>query len=273
MANPNELFANMYRIFGLTSNPFLDALKGNVASNTSNASSISASNELFANMYRNFGLTSHPFLDALKGNVAQNTSDASSIPANLVGMSDMDEAMRQNLQQQLQFMRLIVSCTLESTEKLMELNLTAARTSIQENSTLATQVLESKSATDLQAIFAALPQATSTKAFAYGHHLTSITADACTGIAQSIHTQVPHIADRMASLIDLASRNMPAGSENVVALAKTAIATAGSSYEKAAKTAEHAAHTIQENAETVVNNAVERTAKATTGNNAGGGSH
>jgi len=272
MANPNELFANMYRNFGLPSNPFLDALKGNVAQNTPDASSIAATNELFVNMYRNFGLLSNPFLDALKGNMAQNTSDASSIPANLVGMSDMGETMQQNLQQQLQFMRLMVSCTLESTEELVELNLAAVRTSIQENSTLATQVLGSKSATDLQAIFAALPQATSTKAFAYGHHLTSITANACTEIARSIHTQIPQITDRMTSLIDQASRNMPSGSENFMAMTKTAIAKAASDYEQAVKSAEQAAHTIEENAETIINTAVERAAK-TTDNNASRRSH
>jgi len=230
-------------------------------------------NELFSNMYRNFGFISNPFLEAMKGSMSSDAPTVSSMPENPVDRTDIAETVRQNLEDQLNLISSITSCTLASTEKLVELNLNAVRTSVQENSTLASQVLASKSATDLQTIFAALPQATSTKAFAYGHHLTSITADACTGIAQSIHTQVPHIADRMASLIDLASRNMPAGSENVVALAKTAIATAGSSYEKAAKTAEHAAHTIQENAETVVNNAVERTAKATTGNNAGQGAH
>ena len=266
MANPNELVENMFRHFGFPSNPFLEALKSNVASNTSNASSIPSSNEFFANMYRNFGLTSNPFLDALKGNVAQNTSDASSIPANLVGMSDMAETVRQNVEQQLKFMSSITSCTLESTEKLVELNLNAVRTSIQENSTLATQVLESKSATDLQGIFAALPQATSTKAFAYGHHVTSITANACTEIARSIHTQIPQITDRMTSLIDQASRNMPSGSENFIAMTKAMIAKAGSDYEQAAKSAEHAAHNIEENAETIVNTAVERAAK-TTGNN------
>ena len=186
-------------------------------------------------MFRNFGLTSNPFLDALKGNVASNTSDASGSPGKFVGMSDMAETMRQNLHDELKFMSSIASCSLESTEKLVELNLNAVRTSIQENSTLATQVLASKSATDLQAIFAALPQATSTKAFAYGHHLTSITANACTEIARSIHTQIPQITDRMTSLIDQASRNMPAGSENFIAMTKTVIQRLVQGYEQAAK--------------------------------------
>jgi hypothetical protein len=122
-------------------------------------------------------------------------------------------------------------------------------------------VFASNPTTDLQTIFAALPQATSTKAIAYSHHLAGITADACTEIARSSHTQLTQITDRMMNLIDHASKSMPAGTENVVALTKSAIATAGSGVEQAVKTAEQAAHTIQESAETIVNDAVQRNAR------------
>ena len=223
-------------------------------------------NESFMNMFRNFGFINNPFLDALKGGMHPTKAETPSMSANPAGTSDMAETLRLNLQGQVELMSSIASCALVSTGKLAELNLNALRASIQENSTLATQLLALKSTTDLQTIFAALPQATSTKAVAYGHHLTSITADACTEIAQSTHTQVEQITDRMTKLIDQASRNLPAGSENVVAMTKSAIATAGSGYEQVVKTAEQAAHTIQENAETIVNNAVEMTAK-TTGSN------
>ena len=223
-------------------------------------------NELFTNIFRNFGVINNPFFDALKGGMPATAQQTPSMPENPPGTADMAETLQQNLQDQAKHMNSITSCALTSTQKLVELNLNAARTSILENSTLATQVLASKSTTDLQAIFAALPQATSTKAIAYGHHLTSITADACTEIARSTHMQVTQMTDRMTKLIDQVSRNLPAGSENVVALTKSAIARAGSGYEQVVKTAEQAAHTIQENAETIVNNAVQSTAKTTGGN-------
>lgn len=229
-------------------------------------------NELFTNMFRNFSFMNNPFLEALKTGMPQTTAGTPGVPANTINTSEFAETFRQHLQDQVKLMNSITSCALASTEKLVELNLNAARTSIQENSTLASQVLASNSTTDLQTIFSALPQATSTKAVAYGHHLTSITADACTEIARSTHTQIAQITDRMTRLIDQASKNMPAGSENVVALTKSAIATAGSGYEQVVKTAEQAAHSIQENAETIVNTAVERTAK-TTGSNAGRRTH
>ena len=223
-------------------------------------------NEVFMNMFRNYGFINNPFLDALKGGMPSTTAETPSMPAKPAGTSDMAETLRRNLQDQVVLMGSIASCALTGTGRLAELNLNAMRASMQENSTLATQLLTLKSPTDLQTIFAALPQATSTKTVAYGHHLASITADACTEIAQSTQTQVAQITDRMTKLIDQASSNLPAGSENVVALTKSAIATAGSGYEQVVKTAEQAAHTIQENAETIVNNAVERTAKITGSN-------
>jgi len=218
-------------------------------------------NEIFINMFRNFSFINNPFLDALNRGMNTNTLETPGNPVKPVGTPDMTETFRQNLQDQVKLMSSITSCALASTQKLAELNLNAARTSLQENATLSTQLFGSKSTTDLQTILAALPQATSTKAVAYGHHLTSITADACTEVARSAHTQVTQMTERMTALIDQASRNLPAGSENVVALTKSAIATAGSGYEQVVKTAEQAAHAIEQNAENIVSDAVQRTAK------------
>ena len=219
-------------------------------------------NDLFTNMIRNFGFINNPSMNAWKSGTPAAAPEAAGVTASPAGASEIGETLRQNLQDQVTLMNSIASCALASTEKLVELNLNAARTSMQENSTIASQAFASNSTTDLQTIFAALPQATSTKAIAYNHHLADITADACTEIARSSHTQVTQITDRMMNLIDQASKSMPAGSENVVALTKSAIATAGSGVEQAVKTAEQAAHTIQESAETIVNDAVQRNAKA-----------
>jgi phasin family protein len=220
-------------------------------------------NDLFTNMVQNFSFINNPFMNALKSGTHAAASEMVGVTEKPAGASEIVETLRQTLQDQVKLMNSIASCALASTEKLVELNLNAARTSMQENSTLASQVLALNSTTDLQTIFAALPQATSTKAIAYSHHLADITADACTEIARSTQTQVTQITDRMTNLIDQASRSMPAGSESVVALTKSAIATAGSGVEQVAKTAEQAAHTIQESAESIVNDAVQRNAKTT----------
>src|SRR4051812_48497093 len=94
-------------------------------------------NEVFANMYRNFELMSNPFLEALKGGISSNTSEASGNPAGLPDTSEMAETVRQNLQDQVKLLSSITSSAIASSEKLAELNLNAARTSIQENLTLA----------------------------------------------------------------------------------------------------------------------------------------
>lgn len=227
-----------------------------------------STNDLFSSMFRSFGFPGNPFVGAFNPEAAANSAAAQATPATDAGSgaANMHELWKQNLESQVKLMSAMTACAMASAEKVIELNMNAARTSMQENSTLANQVLASKSAGDLQFLFAALPQATSTKAIAYGHHLTSIAADACTEIARSTQSEVAELTGRMCSLLDQASRNMPAGSENVVALTKAMVTSANSGYEQAVKTAEQAAHTIEENAEHIVNKAVQTTAKATGGN-------
>lgn len=228
---------------------------------------MSSTNDFFSSMFRAFGFPANPFPSG-SGKEAATTAAASNIrniQASTAGAANMQDMIRQNLESQLKLFSAMTACTLASTEKVIELNMNAARTSVQENATLANQVLASQSTNDLQLIFGALPQATSTKAVAYGHHLTSIAADACTEIARSTQSEVSEMTNRICSLIDQASRNLPAGSENVAALTKAVMTTANSGYEQVVKTAEQAAHTIEENAEHIVNNAVENTARTTGG--------
>ena len=225
------------------------------------------SNDLFSNMFRSFGFPNNPFIGAFNPQVPSNNSATTqAAPAVSAGAMSTNELLKQSLESQVKLMTAMTACALASTEKVIELNINAARTSVQENFTLANQVIALKSTRDLQLIFAALPQATSTKAIIYGHHLTSIAADACTELARSTQSEVAELTGRMCSLLDQVSKNMPAGSENVVALTKAVVTTANSGYEQAVKTTEHAAQTIEESAEHIVNKAVQTTAKATGGN-------
>jgi hypothetical protein len=229
---------------------------------------MSSTNDFFSSMFRSFGFPANPFLSGAGSEAAGAAAAASNVrnmQAPAAGAPNMHDMIRQNLESQIKLFTAMTACTLASTEKVIELNMNAARTSVQENSTLANQVLASQSTNDLQLIFAALPQATSTKAVAYGHHLTSIAADACTEIVRSTQSEVAEMTDRICSLVDQASRNLPAGSENMAALTKAVMTTANSGYEQVVKTAEQAAHTIEENAEHIVNNAVENTARTTGG--------
>ncbi|HEX8883969.1 MAG TPA: phasin family protein [Noviherbaspirillum sp.] len=230
---------------------------------------MTSTNDFFSNMFRTFGFPANPFLAGAGSEASAATATAPGVrnmQAPPTGAANLQEMVRQQLESQIKLFSALTTCTLASTEKLIELNMNAARTSVQENSTLANQVLASQSTNDLQVILTALPQATSTKAVAYGHHLTSIAADACTEIARSTQSEVAEMTDRLCSLIDQASRNLPAGPANMAALTKAVMTTANSGYEQVVKTAEQAAHTIEENAEHIVNNAVETTARTTGGN-------
>lgn len=228
---------------------------------------MSSTHYFLSSMFRAFGFPAY----ALPGNAGSEAAAAAATPgvrhmqAPMAGAASMQDMIRQHLESQVKLFNTMSACALASTGKVIELNMNAARTSVQENSTIAKQLLASQSTDDLRLIFAALPQATSTKAVAYGHHLTSIAADACTEIARSTQSEVAEMTDRICSLIDQASQGLPAGSENMAALTKAVMTTANSGYEQAVKTAEQAAHTIEENAAHIVDNAVESTARTSGG--------
>ena len=95
----------------------------------------------------------------------------------MASAASMQDMIRQHLESQTKLFTATTACILASTGKVIDLNMNAARTWVQENSTLANRLLASQSTNDLPLLVAALPQATSTKAVAYGHHLTSIAAE------------------------------------------------------------------------------------------------
>ena len=224
-------------------------------------------NELLTNIIQTFGSINNPFLDAFKSKMPATAAEAPSAAVNLRDTAELAETLQQNVQEQITLMSSIMSCALRSAQEIVELNLNAAHTSVQKNSTLISQVLVAKSIIELQPVFVAFPQATSAEAVSYSQHLTRIVADACTEMARSTQRQVPLTIERVTKLIDQAARTLPAGSENVIALTKSAMSTAVAGYQQVVKTAEQATQTFQGNAEQFGSNGIQATAKKASGGN------
>jgi phasin family protein len=151
----------------------------------------------------------------------------------------------------------------EGVEKLVELNLQVAKTSLTEAAETATAALSVKDAQELMALQAGLLQPAAEKAAAYSRHLYDIMATTGAEFTKAAEAQAADTQKKVLSLVDNAVKNAPAGTESAVALVKSAVAAANNAYESAHKAAKQAAEVAEANFAAVTATAVNATKTAT----------
>lgn len=150
----------------------------------------------------------------------------------------------------------------EGVEKLVELNMQVAKTSMTEVTETAKAALSVKDAQELLALQAGLMQPAVEKAAAYGRHLYDILAGTNAEVTKVTEATMADSQQKMLSVVDNAVRNAPAGTENAVALVKSAVAAANNAYESAHKAAKQAAEVAEANFQALTSTAVRATQTA-----------
>jgi phasin family protein len=150
----------------------------------------------------------------------------------------------------------------EGMEKLVELNLQVAKTSLAELADTTKAALSVKDAQELLALQAGMLQPAAEKAAAYGRHLYEIVAATNAEVSKATEATVADSQKKVLSLVDNAVKNAPAGTENAVALVRSAITAANNAYETAQKAAKQAAEVAEANFQAVTNTAVKATQTA-----------
>jgi len=138
-------------------------------------------------------------------------------------------------------------------EKFVDLNLTAAKASLEESSIATKQLLSAKDPQEFFSLASAQAQPTAEKTIAYGRHLANIAQSTSAEFSKAAETQIAETNRKVISLVEEVSKNAPAGSENAVALFKSAIGNANAGYEQFSKTAKQAAESIESNVAQAVN--------------------
>jgi phasin family protein len=151
----------------------------------------------------------------------------------------------------------------EGVEKVMELNLQVAKTSLEEASEHAKAVLSVKDAQELLALQAALLQPSAEKAAAYGRHLYDIASSTSAEVSKLAEAQVSEAQKKMAAAVDNVVKNAPAGTENAVVLVKSAVAAANNAFDTVHKAAKQAADVAEANFQAITNTAVKASQAAT----------
>ena len=172
-------------------------------------------------------------------------------------------ATKANFETQLAMLNALTAKAFESVEKVIELNVNAARASFEESSEAARQLLAAKDAQEFFSLSAAQAQPNAEKALAYGRHLAGIASTTQAEFAKTAEVQVAEATRKVSTLVDEVTKNAPAGSENAIAIFKSMIGNASAGYEQFTRTAKQAVDTIEANMATATTQFVKTTEKTT----------
>jgi phasin family protein len=151
----------------------------------------------------------------------------------------------------------------EGVEKLVELNMQVAKTTLAETAEHTQAALTVKDVQELLALQAAMMQPAAEKAAAYGRHLYDIMAGTNAEVTKVAEATVSDSQKKVLALVDNAVKNAPAGTENAVALVKSAVAAANNAFESVHKASKQAAEVAEANFQAMTNTAVKATQTAT----------
>ena len=167
-------------------------------------------------------------------------------------------ATKANLEAQFALMSALTSKTFEGVEKLVGLNISIAKSALEDSSATARQLLGAKDAQEFFSVSAQQAQPHAEKALSYSRQLATIAADTGAEFSKAAESQIAEVNRKVISLVDEVTKNAPAGSEAYVSAIKTAISNANAGYEQFSKTTKQAREAMESN----VNNAVSQFTQA-----------
>lgn len=136
---------------------------------------------------------------------------------------------------------------LDAAEKIVALNLEAARAALADADAQAQSLLSAKDVQSMLALQAELLQPSAEKTGAYGRKLYDIVAGVQAELSQVAEAGAADAQKKFAALIESAAKSAPAGSEQAVAMAKAAFAAANDAFGNAQKAAKQAAEAAEAN--------------------------
>jgi len=147
----------------------------------------------------------------------------------------------------------------ESVEKLVELNMTAAKAAMAEVAGTSQAILNVKDPQELLALQASLFQPLAEKTTAYSRHLYEIASGTGTEFGKAIESQAADAQKKFMAIVESAAKNAPAGSETAVAVFKSAVAASNNALESVQKAVKQAADVAEANFNAVSTQAVNAT--------------
>jgi phasin family protein len=146
-------------------------------------------------------------------------------------------------------------------EKLAELNVQAVKTTLSESSEQVKNAIAIKDPKAFVELAASQTQPTAEKVSAYTKHVYEIASEYGTEIAKLFEKQVAESNKQVNNVVELMSKNAPAGSEGLVTFIKTAVTAANGAYEQVNKATKQVVDMAESNF-AAVNKSVPKARKA-----------
>lgn len=147
-------------------------------------------------------------------------------------------------------------------EKLVELNMTTAKTALGESFSHAQSVLGAKDAQEIMSLQSGLTQPLVEKAAAYVQQVQAITTGAGTEFAKAVEANMADAQKAFSGLVETFAKNAPVGTESAMAAFKNALTLGQSAVESAQTSAKKAVEVAQSSITNATSQAVEATKKA-----------
>ena len=149
----------------------------------------------------------------------------------------------------------------EGVEKMVELNLSVAKTALDESANNTQAAMSVKDAQELLAMQANLFQPLAEKTAAYSRQLYDIASGTSSEFTKAFEAQTAAAQKQFASLVDSAAQNAPAGSEQAMAMMKGAMTAANTAFESVQKAVKQATDLAESNLAAVSPSAAPKAAK------------
>ena len=150
----------------------------------------------------------------------------------------------------------IANTAFASAERLAALNLNTARAMLEDSVANAKALLAVKDVQQFVSMQSTLAQPAIEKAVAYSRSAYEIATQTQEELTKVVESQFSEINRNVASALDQAAKNAPAGSDVAIAAVKSAIAAANSAYDSMSKAAKQVAEISQANVAAATNAAV-----------------
>ncbi len=170
---------------------------------------------------------------------------------------------RAQMEAQLSLATSVSDSMIDSVEKLMGLNLQAAKAGLESSIANAQHLLAAKDPQELFTTASHQAQPQAEIALTYARHLTTIARGKQKEFAQAAESQVSENSRQLVAMLDDLSKSAPAGSETAVAMMKSAIDNANSGFAQMSRSAKVAIDAIESNLDNAVAQMSQASAKAT----------
>jgi phasin family protein len=141
----------------------------------------------------------------------------------------------------------IANTAFASAERLAALNLNTARVMLEDTLGNAKALMAAKDARELLSLQTAMAQPALEKAVSYSRSVYEIASQTKETLGKVLEGQLAEMNSNVASALDKAVKNAPAGSDVAIAAVKSALSAANSAYDNMSKAAKQAADMAEAN--------------------------